>query len=86
MLRVLRIQRILKDLDTFSEIEVALGLGRSDVRPYQLAVARVILSIFTLLTVVSGMIYSAEHRVNPDIPDYFTALYFGLTTLTTVGM
>lgn len=85
LLRVLRIQRILNDLDTFSEIEVALGLGRSDVRPYQLAVARVILSIFTLLTVASGMIYSAEHRVNPDIPDYFTALYFGLTTLTTVG-
>ena len=23
--------------------------------------------------------------MNPDIPDYFTALYFGLTTLTTVG-
>ena len=22
---------------------------------------------------------------NPDLPDYFTALYFGLTTLTTVG-
>jgi voltage-gated potassium channel Kch len=79
------LQRILKDLDTFSEIEVVLGLERSDVRPYQLAVARVILSIFTLLTVASGMIYTAEHTVNPAIPDYFTALYFGLTTLTTVG-
>ena len=32
-----------------------------------------------------GLIYTAEHEVNPEIPDYFTALYFGLTTLTTVG-
>ena len=24
------------------------------------------------------------HRANPNLPDYFTALYFGLTTLTTV--
>jgi hypothetical protein len=30
-------------------------------------------------------VYTAEHDVNPNIPDYFTALYFGLTTLTTVG-
>ena len=85
LLRILRVQRILKDLDTFSEIEMVLGLERSEIRPYQLAVARVILSIFTLLTVASGMIYTAEHSVNPAIPDYFTALYFGLTTLTTVG-
>ena len=27
----------------------------------------------------------AEHDLNPKIPDFFTALYFGLTTLTTVG-
>jgi len=33
----------------------------------------------------TGCIYEAEHAVNPQIPDFFTALYFGLTTLTTVG-
>ena len=37
------------------------------------------------MSVSTGLIYSAEHEVNPQIPDYFTALYFGLTTLTTVG-
>ena len=29
--------------------------------------------------------YTTEHIDNPEIPDYFAALYFGLTTLTTVG-
>jgi hypothetical protein len=65
--------------------ELALGMKKSDVRPYQLQLARVVISIFTLVSVSTGLIYSAEHEVNPQIPDYFTALYFGLTTLTTVG-
>jgi len=86
LLRILRLQRVLTDLDTFGTFEVALGLRPSDVRPYQLDLARVVLSIFTLLSVSSGLIYTAEHTVNPEgFPDYFTALYFGLTTLTTVG-
>jgi voltage-gated potassium channel Kch len=85
LLRVLRFRRVLTDINTFGRFAVALGIKRSDVRPYQLQLARVLLSIFTLLSVSSGLIYTAEHTVNPDIPDYFTALYFGLTTLTTVG-
>ena len=43
------------------------------------------IAIFTLLSVTAGLIYSAEFGVNPDIPDYFTALYFALTTISTVG-
>jgi hypothetical protein len=85
LLRILRLRRILTDINTFSRFEMALGFRPQDVRPYQLQLARVVLSIFTLLSVASGMIYTAEHQVNPDIPDYFAALYFGLTTLTTVG-
>lgn len=85
LLRILRLQRVLVDYDTFSKFELALGLNPSDARPYQLQLARIIISIFTLLSVTAGLIYSAEHIVNPDIPDYFTALYFTLTTLTTVG-
>jgi len=83
LLRVVRLRRVLTDINTFSKFQVALGLKPQDVRPYQLQLARVLLSIFTLLSVASGLIYTAEHDVNPDIPDYFTALYFGLTTLTT---
>jgi hypothetical protein len=85
LLRVLRLRRVLTDINTFGKFEVALGIKPQDVRPYQLQLARVLLSIFTLLSVASGLIYAAEHEVNPAIPDYFSALYFGLTTLTTVG-
>lgn len=86
LLRVLRLQRVLQDMETFIKFETALTGGRipaSAIRPYQLQLARVILSIFTLLSVATGLIYTVEHRVNPNISDYFTALYFGLTTLTT---
>lgn len=83
LLRILRLQRVLTDMNTFTQFELSLGLNASDIRPYQLQLARVVLSIFTLLSVSTGLIYSAEHDVNPNIPDYFTALYFGLTTLTT---
>ena len=85
LLRILRLQRVLIDYETFKKFEMALGLPSSDTRPYQLQLARVVISIFTLLSVTSGLIYSAEHNVNPDIPDYFTAVYFGIITLTTVG-
>eukprot|EP00566_Odontella_aurita_P012110 CAMPEP_0113544230 /NCGR_PEP_ID=MMETSP0015_2-20120614/10595_1 /TAXON_ID=2838 /ORGANISM="Odontella" /LENGTH=487 /DNA_ID=CAMNT_0000444471 /DNA_START=291 /DNA_END=1754 /DNA_ORIENTATION=- /assembly_acc=CAM_ASM_000160 len=85
LLRVLRLRRVLTDINTFRNFVTALGLKPQDVRPYQLQLARVLLSVFTLLSVASGLIYATEHDVNPDIPDYFAALYFGLTTLTTVG-
>jgi voltage-gated potassium channel len=85
LLRVLRLQRVLTDMETFSEFQMALGIPQTDVKLYKLQLARVVLSIFTLVTVSSGLIYSTEHMVNPAIPDFFTALYFGLTTLTTVG-
>ena len=83
LLRILRLSRVLTDLETFGKFEIALGLKPSDVKSYQLELAKVLLSIFTLLSVATGLIYSAEHQYNPQIPDYFTALYFGLTTLTT---
>ena len=74
LLRVLRLRRVLTDINTFGKFAVALGLKPQVVRPYQLQLARVLLSIFTLLSVASGLIYTAEHDVNPDIPDYFSAL------------
>ena len=88
LLRILRLQRVLQDLETFSAFTMALGLGnnvKNEVEPYQLQLSRVILSLFTLLSVSAGLIYAAEHGVNPDMDNYFSALYFTLTTLTTVG-
>jgi voltage-gated potassium channel len=82
---VLRLQRYVQDIRSFRRFEAALGFNPLDVQPYQLEVARVVSSIFTLLFVSSGLIYKVEHLQNEKLPDFFTALYFGLTTLTTVG-
>jgi hypothetical protein len=85
LLRVLRLQRFLRDLDTFERfVERVLGekpsAGRKIVQDWQLQLARVVSSLFTLLSVVSGLIYTAENASNPNIDNYFDALYFSLTT------
>ena len=85
LLRVLRLQRYLQDADAFNRFQLAVGVEQTEVRPYQLELARVGSSLLTLIFISTGSIYEAEHRVNEKIPDFFTALYFGLTTLTTVG-
>lgn len=86
LLRILRLQRVLSSMETFANFQRALGVTNpTDVQPYKLQLARVILSLSTLLSVAAGLIYTTEHEVNPALPDYFTALYFGLTTITTVG-
>ena len=84
LLRVLSLQRFLQNLDTFERF-IEQVLGRTDVRTnivqeWQLQLARVVSSLFTLLSVVSGLIYTAENSVNPNISNYFDALYFSLTT------
>ena len=82
LLRVLRFQRILQDEFTFSRFVAGLRFGPSEdptscviVELWQLQLARVLLSVFTLLSVSTGLIYAAEHSVNPGIADYFSALY-----------
>jgi voltage-gated potassium channel Kch len=91
LLRVLRLRRVLRDLNTLERfLERALLGAVSErsvnlVQEWQLQLARVILSLFTLVSVSTGLIYTAENGVNPSINNYFDALYFGLTTLTTVG-
>jgi len=89
LLRVLRLRRFLRDLDAFERFaEQALGRTNVDryiVQDWQLQLARIVLLLFTLISVATGLIYTAENRLNPNIDNYFDALYFGLTTLTTVG-
>jgi hypothetical protein len=86
LLRVLRLRRVLRDLPTFENFEKTLGIPNTGVvQEWQLQLARVLLSLFTLVSVATGLIYTTEHGVNPAISNYFDALYFGLTTLTTVG-
>ena len=89
LLRLLKLQRHIMDVQTFEKFQQAVGIyffGRdTKIRRYHLQLARVLLSIFTLLTVSAGLIYAAENVVNPAICDIPTAFYFVITTVTTVG-
>ena len=85
LLRILRLQRFVSSFDSFAKLETALGLDPSTVKKSQLQFARVFISLLCLLFISTGLIYTFEHVTNPQIPDFFTALYFGLCTLTTVG-
>lgn len=85
-LRVLRLRRVFRDMNTYVKYERALGIRKSNVQEWQLQLARVLLSLFTLVSVSTGLIYTAEHDVNPAIPDFFTAAYFSLSTICTLGI
>jgi hypothetical protein len=81
----MKFQRVLTNKDMFMKLEMTLGMRERDMQPYQLQLASIGLSVFTLMSVSTAAIHAAEHEVNPQILDYFSAFYFGLTTLTTVG-
>ncbi len=76
MLRVLRFQRIFKSKETM--------FGRlSDT---QLVIIRIIIIIFTIILISSGLIWTVESKINPDqIGTIWDAMYFSVVTITTVG-
>ena len=75
MLRVLRFQRIFRAKDTmFGKL--------SDT---QLIVIRIVLTIFTIIFVFSGLIWTIECKINPGYGTLWSAMYFVVVTLATVG-
>jgi voltage-gated potassium channel len=75
MLRVLRFQRIFKQKDTM------FGTF-SDTK---LIITRIILTVFTIIFVSSGMIWAIESKINPGYGTLWDAMYFAVVTLATVG-
>jgi voltage-gated potassium channel len=76
LLRVLRFQRMFKAKHTmFGQL--------SDT---QLVIVRIVLTVFTIIFVSSGLIWAIENKVNPgSFGNIFNALYFSVVTLSTVG-
>ncbi len=51
------------------KFKIALGIRERNMQPYQIQLARIALSIFTLVSMSTGAIYASKHVVNPQIPD-----------------
>ena len=52
----------------------------------QLIIIRIVLTIFTIILIASGLIWSVENKVNPgQFSNIWEAMYFAIVTITTVG-
>lgn len=79
-LRILRTLRLLHTYQLLARLRQDFAVFR---RHEDVAVAAINLCVF--LFVMTGLIYAAQHGINPQINNYADALYFTVTTLTTTG-
>jgi voltage-gated potassium channel len=77
--RWLRLLRLIR----FFPLELSLfGIKAED----SIILSRILLNLFTIIFVYSGIIYQIEHEVNPTVfGNFLDALYFAVVTMTTVG-
>ena len=79
-LRVVRMLRLLRSYRVLRELR--------DVSPFFARNEEIIqssLNLMVFIFVVTAVVYVVEGRINPNINNYFDALYFTVTTLTTTG-
>jgi len=76
-LRLLRILRLFRVLDRLRAISEPFR------RNEEAIIAGANLGVF--IFVMTGIIYTTQHRSNPQIANYADALYFTITALTTTG-
>lgn len=48
-------------------------------------VVKALLNLVVFIFVMTGLIYTSQYRINPEIENYADALYFTVTALTTTG-
>lgn len=79
-LRVLRTLRLFRTYRLLARLRKDFPFFREN---EEIIVASINLVVF--LFVMTGLIYTSQHRVNPQIANYADALYFTVTALTTTG-
>jgi len=81
-IRIFRWFRILR-LVRFINFKISIFKIRNE---DSIILARIIITLLTIIFVFSGLIYQVEHPVNPDtFRTFLDALYFSIVTMTTVG-
>ncbi len=77
--RALRIMRLLRFLDN-------PHFFFGSIKPIHLIIFRIIYIMISIVFVSAGLIFYAEHKINPEnFSTFFDGVYFSVVTLTTVG-
>lgn len=87
LLRTARVYRLLqpRKVKELGRDFFGIDPDKNTVTAYQCQLARSFGVVFTLIFIVAGLMYTAEHKVNPQLPDFFSAFYFSIISLSTVG-
>ena len=80
-LRILRFFRLYR----YSEKYLNVGHLLDSKKFQKLFTIKVIFTLFAIFIVSAGLIYDVENKLNPKINNFSDALYFTVTTVTTVG-
>lgn len=80
-LRAIRVVRVLRFYRFTEDAEFFFGT----VSDNTLRATKLLLTVLVILFVSSGLFYSAEHGVNPDVETFGDAFYYMTVTLSTVG-
>ncbi len=80
--RIFRWFRLLR-LIRFFRLEISIfNIKAEDT----IILSRIVLILFTIIFVFSGLIYQVEHDANPQVfANFLDAFYFAIVTMTTVG-
>ncbi len=80
--RLFRWFRLLR-LIRFFRLEISIFKIKAE---DSIILSRILLTLFTIIFVYSGLIYQVEHDINPGVfGNFLDALYFAVVTMTTVG-
>lgn len=82
VIRVFRTLRIMRLIRFLENQHFFFG----SIKPIHLIIFRIIYIIIAIVFVSAGLIFYAEHGINPEkFRTFFDAVYFSVVTLTTVG-
>ena len=82
VIRVFRVVRIMRLMRFLEDRHFFFG----SIKTVHLIIFRIIFIIVAIVFVSAGLIFYAEHEINPEkFSTFFDAIYFSVVTLTTVG-
>eukprot|EP00873_Tetraselmis_striata_P037879 jgi/Tetstr1/458143/TSEL_044635.t1 len=85
VLRILKIARLLQEEELSQLLTLVTG-HKVEIRDYQLTLVQAAFTLFSVIFVTAGVIYEMETSAGLEtFSSFFDALYFSITTLTTVG-